>query len=240
MLLAPLHAECPISHCLIHVLSRNFLVQVSTSTNPGGRKEVNEKAPPSQISGAHPGAVESGPASSDNESELKHESATVLPLDTHNTVGVLQQQLAGLELENGELEALVHELRVELSTVQVQANSACQQLSQYEGGGSPKMTRMQLEDELEALRMYNDVMATRLENFQQQLGEARDEMSDEMKTMLADHSVLQEEYTLVKTAEESLRAETDSLRGKLHCERSDKDDKLAAAKVATLCKNLLT
>ena len=51
----------------------------------------------------------------------------------------------------------------------------------YEGDGMG-LTRADLEAEMESMRTYNDVMSTRLANFQEQLAAARDDMSDEINT----------------------------------------------------------
>lgn len=141
-------------------------------------------------------------------------------------------EMAALRDTNMLLAARVEELKIQLSVAEVetlQATEAMNSLLQQQQGADTE--RAQLEDEVESLRTYNDVMATRLANFQQQLGEARDDMSDEMTTMQADHGVLQEELDHVKQQERQGRVEAESLRMKLDVAVREKEEKLAAANI---------
>jgi len=104
------------------------------------------------------------------------------PNDAAVSAGSLVEELTHrvtiLEKEKQQLATEVQELRVQQCIAESETQQLHLQLQKYEGEGTTATTRLELEEELGSLRITHDVMATRLENFQQQLGDARNDMSD--------------------------------------------------------------
>jgi len=76
----------------------------------------------------------------------------------------------------------------------------------------------------------NAVLSTRLCNFQDQLGETRVEMAEELQMVIADQALVQEELGCALDAKVKAEQELEQLRAAFTQEAEDKDTKLAQAK----------
>jgi len=76
----------------------------------------------------------------------------------------------------------------------------------------------------------NAVLSTRLCNFQDQLGETRVEMAEELQMVIADQALMQEELGCALDAKVKAEQELEQLRAAFTQEAEDKDTKLAQAK----------
>jgi len=204
--------------------------QVSASTTP----------PRQQLGGSSPGAhVSRGLANSEFETHAEQ----IESLQEENRL--MREENRLIDQDRRELESKSQDLQdaVESLSSQLEATESSLQAREADLASLASQRQRETSDEVESLRVENEVMGTRLEQFEAQMTTARDSMAEEMDSMHHGQGALNEElYECREEKREALREverarrgedlaqeERESLRRQLAAAVEEKEERLLAA-----------